>query len=122
MSTRVAEALGAYPLCAVIKVDDTPVGIGEGLNAGMWTVGVAGTGNELGLDAGAAAALAPGALAAAVAAARARFIAAGAHFVVDSVADLPAVIAEVDARLAKGETPLGALPPAALQRLLAAGN
>ena len=34
MSVRVAEALDAWPLRACVKVDDTPVGIGEGLNAG----------------------------------------------------------------------------------------
>jgi hypothetical protein len=50
MSTRVAEALDVYPLAAVVKVDDTLPGLLEGLNAGMWTVGVAASGNELGLS------------------------------------------------------------------------
>ncbi len=49
MSTRVAESLDVYPLSACVKVDDTIPGILEGLNAGMWTVGVAASGNEMGL-------------------------------------------------------------------------
>ena len=108
MSTRVAEALDAYPLWACAKVDDTLPGIAEGLNAGMWTVGVARSGNEFGLDeAGDAALLAadPGAHAARLAAARSRLAGAGAHFVVDSVAELLPVVDEINARLARGETP-----------------
>jgi len=109
MSTRAAEALDAFPLWAVVKVDDTVPGIAEGLNAGMWTVGVARSGNELGLDAAADAALAaaePARHAALLAAARARLAAAGAHFVVDSVADLMPVIDEIEARLRRGVSPL----------------
>lgn len=34
-----------------------------------------------------------------------KLYAAGAHYVVDSLADLPGVIAEINARLAKGERP-----------------
>ena len=36
----------AGPLWAMIKIGDTPSDIEEGLNAGMWTVGVTRTGNE----------------------------------------------------------------------------
>ena len=43
----------------MVKVDDTEVGIAEGLNAGCWTVGVALTGNVFGLNADEAAALDP---------------------------------------------------------------
>lgn len=32
--------LDTYPLQSVVKVDDTPIGIKEGLNAGCWTIGV----------------------------------------------------------------------------------
>ena len=34
----------------MVKVDDTGVGIEEGLNAGCWTVGVAISGNAVGLS------------------------------------------------------------------------
>ena len=42
--------LAVWPAAACIKVDDTEVGIAEGLNAGCWTVGVAVTGNLFGLS------------------------------------------------------------------------
>ena len=41
--------LGVYPAEAVLKVGDTVPDIDEGLNAGCWSVGVAATGNEMGL-------------------------------------------------------------------------
>ena len=44
-------AMGVWPAWTVVKVDDTPVGIGEGRAAGTWTVGIAMTGNIVGLDA-----------------------------------------------------------------------
>ena len=44
MNTRI------YPPEAVVKIDDTKPGIGEGLNAGTWTIGLAKTGNEVGLN------------------------------------------------------------------------
>jgi phosphonoacetaldehyde hydrolase len=105
MSTRVAEALDAHPLWACVKVDDTLPGILEGLNAGMWTVGVARSGNENGLDEAEDAALAaadPRAHEQRLQAARARFAAAGANYVIDSVADLLPVLADIEAQLAQG--------------------
>lgn len=106
LSTRVAERLDIFPLCACVKVDDTLPGIAEGLNAGMWTVGVTRTGNEVGLDEHEVARLPPAELATRLTAARRRFEAAGAHYVVESVTDLPAVVEDINARLAAGETPL----------------
>ena len=41
--------LGISPVEACVKVDDTRPGIEEGLNAGMWTIGLALSGNEIGL-------------------------------------------------------------------------
>jgi phosphonoacetaldehyde hydrolase len=105
MSTRVAEALDAFPLWACVKVDDTLPGISEGLNAGMWTVGVARSGNENGLDQAEDAALAasnPAAHAQRLREARERFVAAGANYVIDSVADLMPVIDDINMQLAGG--------------------
>ncbi len=88
-------ALGAWPANACVKVDDTEVGISEGLAAGMWTVGVAASGNEIGLTAEELAALDPAEREEKLARARAKLIAAGAHVVIDSVADLPDAIARM---------------------------
>ena len=51
MIFRAAERLDVYPMSDVVVVDDTPVGIEAGLNAGAWTVAVTRTGNSLGLSA-----------------------------------------------------------------------
>ena len=50
MCYRNAILLGVYPLWHCVKIGDTPSDIGEGLNAGMWTIGITITGNEVGLS------------------------------------------------------------------------
>jgi phosphonoacetaldehyde hydrolase len=98
-------AMGIWPAASVVKVDDTPPGIGEARAAGTWAVGLALTGNIVGLSAEALAALPEAERAAHRARATAEMLAAGAHLVIDSAADLPAAIAAIEARLAAGETP-----------------
>lgn len=105
MAQLSAQRLGVYPPWRCVKVDDTEAGVREGRNAGMWAVGVALTGNEVGLSQAAVAALPADVRAARVAAARARLEAAGAHCVVDSIAELPTVVATLNARLRKGLRP-----------------
>lgn len=90
---------------ACVKIDDTVPGIEEGLNAGMWSVGVALSGNELGLSLAGKEALDPAVLARQRAAIYRRMYQAGAHYVVDSVADILPVLADINARLARGEQP-----------------
>lgn len=97
--------LEVWPAWTVVKVDDTEVGIAEGLNAGCWTVGVALSGNVFGLTAEETAALAPAELAARSAAAYGKLTRAGAHFVIDSVAGLPEILDEIEGALARGERP-----------------
>lgn len=105
MSTRVAEALDIYPLAACVKVDDTIPGILEGLNAGMWTVGVIKSGNECGLSYDEMQELEktnPQELQRKLAQARQRMEQAGAHYIIDSVADLVPVIDKINTVLEKG--------------------
>lgn len=49
MALVAAMRLGVYPAEACVKAGDTIADISEGLNAGMWSVGVVETGNEVGL-------------------------------------------------------------------------
>lgn len=100
-----AQRLGAYPAEALVKIGDTAPDIEEGLNAGMWAVGVALTGNEVGLTESEVAALTPEARQARLKPAYERLYRAGAHFVVDSVADCLPVLDEIQARVARGEKP-----------------
>ncbi len=105
MALQNAMQFNAYPLYTVVKIGDTPVDIAEGLNAGMWTIGVALTGNEVGLTERDLAALDPQALAARRLAAYERLTEAGAHYVVDSLLDSLGCLDDIEARLAAGERP-----------------
>lgn len=88
--------LGVYPPSAVIKVDDTEPGIGEGVSAGCLTVGVALSGNYVGMTPDQLSA-APGERVAELRAAAAeKLTAAGADHIIDTVADLPALIDRLD--------------------------
>jgi phosphonoacetaldehyde hydrolase len=89
----------------VVKVGDTIVDIEDGLNAGCWSVGVVDSSNEMGLSAEEFAALAADEKAARRHAVSQRFTAAGAHAVIDTLAELPALIDEFNARLERGQRP-----------------
>ncbi|SFM66864.1 phosphonoacetaldehyde hydrolase [Variovorax sp. OV329] len=97
--------LGVWPASSVVKVDDTGVGIEEGLNAGTWTVGLAVSGNGVGLPLADWQALPADRQQALRAAATEKLKASGAHFVIDSVADLLPVLDEIENRLKAGQTP-----------------
>lgn len=105
MSLRNAQELGVSCVQACLKVDDTPVGIAEGLNAGMWTVAVAVSGNQTGLTLAQWRALSPQEQTARSTQARQALAGSGAHYVIDTVAQLPEVIAQINQRLAQGERP-----------------
>ncbi|ECD1437153.1 phosphonoacetaldehyde hydrolase, partial [Salmonella enterica subsp. enterica serovar Enteritidis] len=79
--------------------------ISEGLNAGMWTVGLAVSGNEFGATWDAYQTMSKEDVAVRREHAASKLYAAGAHYVVDSLADLSGVIAHINARLAQGERP-----------------
>lgn len=100
-----ALALGAPDMRACVAVDDSPSGLVSARAAGAWAVGVAVSGNEVGLGLEVWEALADAAKARLRAAAVQTLEAAGAHYVIDSIADLPPVIEAINARLAAGERP-----------------
>ena len=91
---RIAERLGRYPLAHALKVGDTPADVAEGRNAGMVTIGIGESGNEVGLDQAQLAALADEERRRRVEVADARLHEAGAHAVLRSVAELPAWLEE----------------------------
>lgn len=94
------QRLGVWPVKRVVKVGDTIADIREGKNAGAWSVGLLTGSNLLGLTREEAETMAPEALAECKAAARARYLEAGADFVLESIRELPALISTIDARLA----------------------
>jgi phosphonoacetaldehyde hydrolase len=105
MIYRAMEALGVYPPQAVMVVGDTVPDVEAGLNAGVWTAAVAQTGNGVGLSEAEFAALPVAEQEAKRRKARATLAAAGAHYVIDGVWELPAVVNEINARLQQGEQP-----------------
>lgn len=98
-----ALALGAPNVLSCVVVDDSPSGLEAGLAAGMWSVGIALTGNEVGLSLEQWQALGADEREWRAQAARDRLARSGAHYVIDSIAELPAVIDAIEARLARGE-------------------
>jgi len=84
--------LGVDSLDAVVKVGDTIADIKEGVNAGVWTVGVILGSNEMGLTQEETEKLPSDELNKRMAAVRKRMYMAGAHYVVNSIAELPEII------------------------------
>jgi phosphonoacetaldehyde hydrolase len=105
MIFRVMESLGIYPPSAVVKVGDTVPDIGEGLAAGVWSIGVLQGGSELGCDVAEWTALAHNERQARLRAARQKLLAAGAHAVIETLEELPALLAELEVRMSRGEKP-----------------
>ena len=88
MVYKTCAELGVWPLSRVIKVDDAEAGISEGRAAGCFTIGLAASGNGIGLSLDAYQALDPADREERLAKVRASLMAAGADLVIDSVADL----------------------------------
>lgn len=97
--------LNVYPSQAVVKVDDTTGGIEAGLHAGCWTVGIAKTGNYVGMTEAEMKSADPKLLQQKVDMARQKMYKAGAHFVIDTTNDLPPVIEQINQRLSLGLHP-----------------
>lgn len=83
----------------IVKYGDTIADIREGVNAGVWTVGVILGSNEMGLTLQEAAALEPDVLTMRKKDVRQRMINAGAHFVVETIEELPDVISQINEKL-----------------------
>ncbi|MEM9330060.1 MAG: phosphonoacetaldehyde hydrolase [Pseudomonadota bacterium] len=93
---KVLHELGVSDHTAVLKVDDTVPGIGEGLAIGCHTIGVSLSGNAVGKTPLALSQMADEDLAVLRKAAERVLKGAGAHHVIDTVADLPALIAKLE--------------------------
>ncbi|QXI30353.1 phosphonoacetaldehyde hydrolase [Pseudomonas vanderleydeniana] len=100
-------ALGIDDVAACVKVDDTVPGILEGRRAGMWTVALVCSGNALGLNYEDYQALDSASLAAERQRIHALFEGSRPHYLIDTINELPQVIAAINQRLANGEMPQG---------------
>lgn len=94
-----------FPPEAVVKVGDTKPDIAEGINAGTWTVGLSKTGNEVGLNEQELAALSEEDVRRKIARASDNLAKSGAHYVVETIADVPPIIEEIEKRMKMGHRP-----------------
>jgi phosphonoacetaldehyde hydrolase len=105
MCLRLALSFQLSSTAAAVKIGDTVSDIQEGLNAGMWTIGVTATGNEVGLSETQLGDLQPEDRQRRLAQAGDRLTGAGAHYVIDSVAQSEPILEQINHRLASGERP-----------------
>ena len=100
------DLLDIQDIKSVVKCDDTVSGVGEALNAGCWGVGLVRYSNYMNINSlDEEATLSEAEIARRMAKTRAILETAGAHYVIDSLVELPAVIDDINARLARGEKP-----------------
>ncbi|MBA2113634.1 phosphonoacetaldehyde hydrolase [Bremerella alba] len=95
MIQKIMSLSGITDPSQVVKVDDTPVGIAAGKRAGCVTIGVAASGNQLGLTQAEYDALSADQRDALLEPVRAIFREAQADFVIDTLADLPSILAQI---------------------------
>ncbi|MBG6436647.1 phosphonoacetaldehyde hydrolase [Pseudomonas aeruginosa] len=100
-------ALGIDDVAACVKVDDTWPGILEGRRAGMWTVALTCSGNALGLTYEQYKARPAAELERERTRIEQMFEGARPHYLIETIAELPAVVRDINARLARGEMPQG---------------
>jgi phosphonoacetaldehyde hydrolase len=98
-------AVSGFEPMHTVRISGGVTGVAEARKAGVWSVGVAATGSEVGLDEASFSALSPEEQRRRVLVACDRLLDAGAHTVMESIADAPALVDALDARLARGERP-----------------
>ena len=101
MLYETAVRLKVYPLSAIVKVGDTVSDIEEALNASAWAVGVTRTGNMVGLSESDLTHLSQQDQKKLLDRARKALLGAGAHYVIDTLAELPPVLDIIDDSLGR---------------------
>ena len=105
MALQCVLELQARNVAHCIKVDDTVPGIAEGRSAGMWTVGVSLSGSAAGLTRAEYEACPPEQLDTIRQRSSAELRQGGAHFVIDSVAQLLPIVTHIEQALQNGIRP-----------------
>jgi len=94
------------PIQSVVKVDDTTGGVGEGLNAGCWAVGVARYSNYMNINTlEEEATLSEKEIQRRLAKTKDLLAKSGAHYVINDLQEIEDVIDDINVRLARGEQP-----------------
>ena len=97
--------LDISPVQSVVKIDDTLTGIEEGLNAGGWAIGLAISGNEVGVSLKEWDAFSEDVKQKHRDRIYPTMYQRGAHYVIDSIADLMPCLDDIEARMRRGDKP-----------------
>ncbi|MGX9755554.1 2-aminoethylphosphonate--pyruvate transaminase [Clostridioides difficile] len=103
MCYKNAEALGVSPMSAMVKVGDTLSDVKEGINAGMWSVAVIKGSSELGLTQEEVENMDKEELKIKMEAVSKKFKEAGAHFVIETMAELEDVLVRIENETIKSD-------------------
>ena len=100
------DKLDIHPIESVVKVDDTVGGCGEGLAAGCWVVGVSRYSNYMNINSEEEeAAMSKEEIERRHEKSKEILRNTGAHYVIDTIADLPKVISNINVKMRMGKTP-----------------
>ena len=100
------DMLNITPIQSVVKVDDTASGVGEAVNAGCWGIGVTRYSNYMDVDTPEdGEKLSEVEIKKRVAKTKDILEKAGAHYILESIADIEPVIEDINKRIARGERP-----------------
>jgi len=102
MIYRNCEKLNVFPLNQMVKIGDTVAEIQEGINAGMWTIGLTKSGNELGLSLADIEKADPVWLQGKISFAGRKLLDVGADFVAEGVWDCLPILEEIDLQIESG--------------------
>ena len=105
MTWKALIELDAWPAHCCVKVDDAVVGITEGRLAGCWTIGLAASGNGVGLTAEQLSSLDPELRQQKIDKSASSLKSAGADYVVDTIADVAGVLRDIEQKIKMGARP-----------------
>jgi len=97
--------LNVYPMATMVKIGDSISDIHEGRNAGMWTIGLTQSGNELGVSESEIDALPAETLSQRLQEIEMRMLDAGAHYTAEGIWACMPILEEIEKRIQSGETP-----------------
>ena len=107
MVYRNLDLMNISPIQSVVKVDDTVSGVGEGLNAGCWTVGIAGYSNYMNINTmDEYNNMSVEEYNKRLEISTKKLVDSGAHYVIDNISYLPSVIDDINKKLEQGEIPM----------------
>lgn len=100
------DLLNVAPIESVVKVDDSIKGISEGLNAGCWSVGMARYSEYMHIESiEQEENLTKEEIEGRLEHTRIKLRGCGAHYVINTIVELPEIVADINSRLAKGHKP-----------------